>query len=155
MAKNINKLMDMINNELQKLYIWLRANKLTLNIAKTSFMILHRARITNKEFALGIFINNCALKEVENCKYLGFILDNKISWVEHITYVKNKISKGIGIMYQARKYLNRNGLISLYNSYIYPLLIYCVESWGNASVCHLDPLFVLQKNCKNYDLFKL
>ena len=58
-------------------------------------------------------------------------------------------------MYQGRKYLNRNGLISLYNSYIYPYLIYCVESWGNASICHLDPLFVLQKNCKNYDLFQL
>ena len=74
-----------------------------------------------------------------------------------ITYVKNKISKGIGIMYQARKYINRNGLISLYNSYIYPYLIYCVQSWGNASICHLDPLFVLQKKIvrimtySNYD----
>ena len=67
-------------------------------------MIFHRVKITikNKDFALGISINNCALKEVENCKYLGIILDNKISWVEHITYVENKISKGIGIMYQAR-----------------------------------------------------
>ena len=136
--------MDIINNELQKLYIWLRANKLTLNIDKT-YMIFHRARIKNKDFGLGISINNCALK-VENCKYLGIILDTRISWVEDITFVKNKISKGIGIMYQAKKYLNRNGLISLYNSYIYPYLIYCVESWGNASICYLDPLFVLQKN---------
>ena len=83
--------------------------------------------------------------ELRNCKYLVIILDNKISWVEHITYVKNKISKGTGIIYQGRKYLNRNCLISLYNSYIYPYLIYCVESWGNASVYHRDPLFVLQK----------
>ena len=143
-GKNINELMDIINNELQKLYIWLRANKLTLNIDQTYYMIFHRARIKNKDFSLGISINNCVLKEVENCKYLGIILDTRISWVEHITYVKNKISKGIGIMYQARKYLNRNGLISLYNSYIYPYLIYCVESWGNTSICHLDPLFVLQ-----------
>ena len=143
-GKHINKLMDIINNELQKLYIWLRANKLTLNIDKTYYMVFHRAIIKYKDFALGISINRCALKEVKNCKYLGIILDNKISWVEHITYVKNKISKGIGIMYQARKYINRNGLISLYNSYIYPYLIYCVESWGNASICHLDPLFVLQ-----------
>ena len=139
-GKHINKLMDIINNELQKLYIWLRANKLTLNIDKTYYMVFHRARIKYKDFALWISINHCALK------YLGIILDNKISWVEHITYVKNKISKGIGIMYQARKYINRNGLISLYNSYIYPYLIYCVESWGNASICHLDPVFVLQKN---------
>ena len=78
-GKNINKLMDIINNELQKLYIWLRSNKLTLNIAKTYYMIFHRARIKNKDFALGISINNCALKEVENCKYLGIILDTRIS----------------------------------------------------------------------------
>ena len=101
-GKNINELMDIINNELQKLYIWLRANKLTLNIDKTYYMIFHRARIKNKDLSLGISINNCALKKVENCKYLGIILDTRISWVEHITYVKNKISKGIGIMYQAR-----------------------------------------------------
>ena len=112
--------MDINNNELQKLYIWLRTNKLTLNIDKTYYMIFHRARIKNKYFDLGISINNCALKEVENCKYLGIIQDNRIPWIEHITYVKNKISKCIGIMYQVRKYLNRNGLVSLYNSYIYP-----------------------------------
>ena len=33
----------------------------------------------------------------------------------------------------------------MYHSYIYPYFIYCIESWGNASNCHLDPLFVIQK----------
>ena len=44
------------------------------------------------------------------------------------------------MMYQARKYL-----IYLYNNYIYPYLIYCVESCDNISKCHLDPLIILQK----------
>ena len=61
------------------------------------------------------------------------------------TYVKSKVSKGIGIMYQARKYLDKNSLVNLYTNYIYPCLIYCVESWGNISKCHLEPLFILQK----------
>ena len=30
------------------------------------------------------------------------------TWISHITYVKNKISKGIGIMYKARRYLNKS-----------------------------------------------
>ena len=156
-GKNINELMAIINNELQKLYIWLRANKLTLNIDKTYYMIFHRARIKNKDFALGISLNNCALKEVENCKYLGIILDTRILWVEHITYVKNKISKGIGIMYQARKYLNRNGLISLYNSYIYPYLIYLIYLSPGATLQFATWIHYLsyKKNCKNYDLFQL
>ena len=68
-----------------------------MNIDNTYYMSFHRARIKNKDFTLRISINNRALKEVENCKYPGIILDNKMSWVEHITYVKNKILKGIGI----------------------------------------------------------
>ena len=97
-------------------------------------------------------------KKLKHCKYLGVILDCKILWVQHITYVRNKISKGVGIMYQARKYLNRKSLVNLYNSYIYPYLIYCVESWGNVANCHLDPLYILQKKIvriitfSNYDV---
>ena len=33
-------------------------------------------------------------------------------------------------MYQARKYLDKNSLFTLYNNCIYPYLIYCVESPG-------------------------
>ena len=52
-------------------------------------------------------LDNCQLTGTECCKYLGVILDSKIAWVQHITYVKSKVFKGIGIMYQARKYLDR------------------------------------------------
>ena len=44
-------------------------------------------------------------------------------------------------MYKARNYINKKALLGLYH----PYFIYCIESWGNASNCHLDPLFVLQK----------
>ena len=88
-------------------------------------------------------IDNTNIKEVQSIKYLGVILDNKLSWIQHISYVKSKISKGIGIMYKARNYVNKNALLGLYHSYIYPYLIYCIESWGTASNCHIDPLYIL------------
>ena len=31
-------------------------------------------------------------------------------------YIKNKISKAIGIMYKARQYLNKSSLVNLYYS---------------------------------------
>ena len=89
-CKNINELMDIINNEIQKLYIWLRANELTLNIDKTNYMIFHRARIKNKDFALGISINNCALKEVENGKYIGIILEYHVLNTLHMLRIKSQ-----------------------------------------------------------------
>ena len=64
-------------------------------------------------------------------------------------------------MYKARKYVTKKGLLDLYHSYIYPYLIYCIESWGNASACHLDTLYLLQKkivriiNFSNYDTHTL
>ena len=48
-------------------------------------------------------------------------------------------------MYKAQRYLSTKRLVNLYHSYIYPYLIYGIESWGNAAHCHLDPLFKLQK----------
>ena len=104
------------------------------------------------------------LKLIE-IKYLGVIIDKKLTWISHITYVKNKVSKGIGIMFKAKKILKRNTLINLYHSYIYPYLIYCIEAWGNASNCHLEQLYLTQKkvarmisfsnyNAHSIDIFK-
>ena len=68
---------------------------------------------------LSLHMNNYTLSTTQNLKYLGVILDHKVSWIKHISYVKNKISKGIGIMYKARRYLGSKSLVNLYHSYIY------------------------------------
>ena len=102
--KNLDKLLEILNDELNKLSICLKANKLSLN--KTYYIRFHRARIKLPNVSLNIYMNNCTLTETECFKYLGVILDSKMAWVQHITYVKSKVSKGIGIMYQARKYLD-------------------------------------------------
>ena len=36
-----NVTVDVINHELYKIYEWLRANKLALNVSKTKFMVFH------------------------------------------------------------------------------------------------------------------
>ena len=95
--------------------------------------------------SIKLFMVKTNLREVERIKYFGVILDNKLLWIQHISYVKSKISKGIGIMYKAQNYMTKKALFDLYHSYIYPYFIYCIESWGNATHCHLDPLFVIQK----------
>ena len=73
------------------------------------------------------------------------IIDAKLNWVSHITYVKNKITKGIGIIKKARPFLNKSVLSNLYHTFIYPYLIYCVEVWGSAKKVHLTPVMFLQK----------
>ena len=71
-------------------------------------------------------MDNITLSKVSSIKYLGVIVDHKLNWIDHITYVKSKISKEIGIMYKARRYLNKISLKNLYHAYIYPYLTYCI-----------------------------
>ena len=76
---------------------------------------------------------------------MGIILDNKLNWINHISYIKNKIAKGMGILLKARKVLNKKVLLLLYYSFVFPYLIYCSEVWGTASDIHLQSLIKLQK----------
>ena len=56
-----------------------------------------------------------------------------------------KISKGTGIFNKAKKYKNLSTLVTLYHSFIYLYLTYCLEVWGGAGDVHLLSLFKLQK----------
>ena len=83
-----------LNSELDKLSIWLCANKLSLNVQKTYFMVFHRAKIKIVN-PIDVTMNNCCLKKTDSLKYLGVIIDHRLNWSQHITHVKNKVSKGM------------------------------------------------------------
>ena len=68
-----------------------------------------------------------------------------MTWKNHIMYIKSKIAKNVGIISRARILLNRSCLKTLYYSFIYPYLTYCIEIWGFTCKTYLEPLIVLQK----------
>ena len=143
-GNHLNNLIKMLNIELISLNNWFKANKLSLNTKKSFFMIFHRSRI-KPNVINKVVIDNHDLTQVKSAKYLGVIIDHKLNWIEHISYVKSKISKGIGIMYKARQFLTKKTLLMLYHAYIYPYMTYCIEVWGCASQTQLNCLFLLQK----------
>ena len=61
---------------------------------------------------------------VEHTTFLGIYIDSNLSWSQHISYLKTKLSKGIGVLRKARKLLSKNMLVTLYNSLVFP----CVNS---------------------------
>ena len=109
-------------------------------------MVFHRGR-RKLHGKFDLFIDNVKIKET--MKYLGVIIDSKLNWISHITYVKNKVAKGIGIIRRARQCVNKKTLTILYHIFIFPYLIYCVEVWGSACETNLTPITLLQKNCQD------
>ena len=142
-ADKESDLIKTLNEELAKLNIWLNANKLTINIAKSHYMVFHRGK--RKSDLRSPVLNNVSLERVQCTKFLGIIIDDGLKWTNHISYIKNKIAKGFGIILRARKFFNKKTLLNLYYAFIFPYLIYCVEIWGNAANIYLDPLIKLQK----------
>ena len=143
-GKSVLNTIQEMNTELEKIVNWLTVNQLSLNINKTSYIIFSIKKSTLVNASLSI--NGKAIKQIEYVKFLGVILDKNMSWSQHIHYIRGKISKGIGILCRARKIFKTETLLTLYHSFIYPYLTYCVEVWGGANKCYISSIVKLQKS---------
>jgi hypothetical protein len=143
-GRNLEELERIMNTELGLLHNWLIANKLSLNVNKTHYIIFKPPR-KKSFYTPRLHINNSNIQKVNQTKFLGVILDENLSWKQHIQYVKTKVSKNIGILSKARRYLNLNCLKSLYYSFIYPYFVYCIRIWGGTNPTTIEPLVKLQK----------
>ena len=92
-----------------------------------------------------MLINNQPVLRVNSISFLGIIIDDKLQWNQHIAHIRSKIAKGIGIICKARKFFNKNILLTLYYCFIYPYMTYCIEVWGNAYKMYLNTIEKLQK----------
>ena len=118
-----------INHELWKVSQWLAANKLSLNVGKTKFMVF---RMRNKVVSYpDLQINGNAIERVTQFNFLGLILHESLSWDKHINHISLKVSKAIGILYRLKSIYPHRVLLTLYNTLILPHYNYCILSWGS------------------------
>ena len=143
------EIQNILNTELREISAWLNDNKLFMNVSKTQFMIFSGKKY--EDHLINLHIEGNSLERVYKSKFLGVVIDDKLTWKDHILHVSKKVSKGLGIILKARKCLNNNTLLSLYYSFIYPYLTYCNQIWGNIPASNLQKLIVFQKTCyRNY-----
>ena len=128
--------------ELNILHIWFQVNKLSLNVAKTNFMIFGNKRFEENYM---ISINGMNINRVYVTKFLGVHIDSKLNWNEHISVIKTKVAKNVSIMNRVKHCLINSALYSLYCNLILPYLNYCCEIWGNTYKSRIHPLYIMQK----------
>ena len=131
-----------INRELNVVNKWLIANRISLNYSKTKFIVFTYGRTL--DFPL-IQIAGNNIQQVNEIKFLGLILDYNLSFKAHISYIANKISKSVGILYKIRDFVPPDVLRSLYYSFIHPYITYGLEAWYASFKTDSKKIFVLQK----------
>ena len=137
---NLEKLQTTVNHELSKVYNWLAANKLTLNVSKSKFMLITNRKNISK---LSILINKEPLDQCTSYKYLGVFIDQDLSWKAHIDHVCGKIAKACGALTKIRHVIGIETLKNVYYALVNSYLRYGILIWGNASTPILKPLLTL------------
>ena len=138
-----NNLHSVMNAELEKVSNWILANKLALNVEKSVYLIFSgRKKITNVN---RIYMLDKIICRKNETKFLGLIIDDKLSWKSHTNQVHSKISKLIGLLYRASDHFTLTALKTLYYSFIYPHFIYGIVFWGSVAKREFNSLFILQK----------
>jgi hypothetical protein len=143
-GENLIETVTTLNCELCKLSNWFKVNKLSLNIKKTNYMIFQNRR-KKIELIPEVVIDNCKINSVTCSKFLGVIINENLTWTDHIETIKKKLSKNIGIIKHIKHQLSLNVLRSLYFTLINPYLEYCNMVWANGPNTALSKLFLTQK----------
>ena len=136
--------MELVNTELKKLSCWFQANKLSINVKKSNYIIFKTSQ-NRQKLDLHFSVNDTKIDRVTETLFLGVILDECLTWKPHILNLTRKISKSLGIIYKSSFCLNKNSLCILYYSLVYPYLYYCACVWGLTYHSNLKRLVTLQK----------
>ena len=114
---DINNTHASVNRELVGVDNWHKTNRLSLNVRKTSYVI-----ISNQKNALYIKIRESILTKVLTVKFLVLTLDENLTFNYHVNKVTSNISKSVGVMRRLHCQLSANLMVKLYYCLVYSYL---------------------------------
>ena len=131
-AEDFKILSNRINYELEKINEWLKINYLSLNVSKTKYMIFHnRQRNIKKYDQLELKLDNILLERTKKFNFLGIIMNENLTWNDHIAHISQKIVPVISLLNRKKHQLPVKILKMIYNSLILSRLHYGNLVWGH------------------------
>ena len=130
--------------EIEKVILWLKANKLSVNTLKTEFMFFGSSkRLKDTKNLIALRVGDKLIRRKKKVKYIGVILDEQLTWGDHIDYISTKIKRNIGAIKRIRNSLQKY-LEMLHKAFVEPHFRYCNTLWGPCGDTLLNRLQTLQ-----------
>ena len=114
-----------INHDLNLIELWAHTWRMSFNPDPNKQAV--EVTFSKKRIPMNhppIFFNDVPVKNVQEQKHLGVILDSKLSFTSHIKSIISKSRQGIGMLRFLSKYLPRHTLNEIYKLYVRPHLDY-------------------------------
>ena len=141
---DLERLAEDMSIEFSKISDWLIANKLSLHVMKTKFIVFCTSQ-RNSNPSVTVNFGDNDLSQVQSTKFLGVHVDQHLTWSNHLKHVTDKLKNISGIIYRTKHKLPETALVNLYKSLALPHLLYCNIIWGAAHETALDPVYKMQK----------
>ena len=92
-----------------------------------------------------IVFDDSKISRVNSIKFLGILINDKLSWSPHLNYFCNLISRNVGILNKLKHIFPSNILLNIYNALILSHISYGILAWGRANESLLNKILILQK----------
>jgi len=125
--------------------VWFQCNRLTVNCSKSAYILFFPNAEDDNLIAsnnLCVLLDNNLINRVNVTKFLGVLLDEKLSFKNHINSVICKINGLNGMLYRRRDYIPLNCRRSLYFALVHPRIQYGIEIYGKTTLQLLQPLHI-------------
>ena len=117
---------QILQQDINRVHSWCVANKMRINIKKSKVMRITWSR--NPGIPNYVY-NETPLEIVNEYKYLGIIINNKLTWHTHVEYVFRKANRLLGFISSVSKSLSQSAFFSVYKSLVIPVLEYGQPVW--------------------------
>jgi hypothetical protein len=131
--RNAQELKDSMTRILKQLFEWFSANKLTVNLSKTCFIIFRSNSKKNPDFLSNLKIDDITINRVKSAKHLGVTLDENLNWHDHISEINSSLVKISNSFKIIQHQIPTKNKILFYNAYILSKIQYGIEVYGTAA----------------------
>ena len=141
---------ECFQEDVTKISEWMNLNKLTINSDKTTLISFDNGSASN----LKIEIDNIAYNPQSACKYLGVIVDCKLTFTQHIEKLKIKLRRHCGVVSKMRYLVPKCVSLKYYNANIKPIIQYGLLVYGGTSFAALNQIHLFQRKIIRMIFFK-
>ena len=148
---NIQTLLLLVNQEINKVDEWIKNNKLTLKYKTSNYVIIGSNH--SKTNTIKLKINHNTIFQTSNVKYLAVFLDNQLSRQPHIDQTIKKLSCACGMIFNLRYYVPLSTLKLIYCSMFHSVFQYSRLIWGRAFKSQLHSIKIVRNRFLRASLF--
>jgi hypothetical protein len=135
---------SLLSEELKAFNAFCSTNRLSINASKTKWMLVYPDKTDNR---LTLCLNDTVIEMVSSFKYLGVLIDAKLTWQNQVDSVISRVKRSMYIIRRSTFYSSLKCSKMLFQSMIVPIFSYCIEVWFTTSATLRGSLELAQRHC--------